>query len=82
VKWTVVWLPQAQDELAALCLASDRQAVTEAADWIDKRLARDPERLGVITPDGQFIERIPLSVAFEVIPDDCMVRVLQVVRAD
>lgn len=83
MKWTVVWLPQARDDLATIYLgASDQQAVTEASDWIDKRLARDPEELGIVAPDGRFVERPPLSVAFEIIPDDCMVRVLQVVRSD
>lgn len=83
MKWTVVWLPEVQDDLAALWMAaSDPQAVTDAADWIDQALSRNPERLGIIAPDCRFVERAPLSVAFEVIPDDRLVRVLQVVRSD
>lgn len=82
MKWTVVWLPEALDDLASLYLVMpDQGAVTQAASWIEERLARDPENLGVVAPDGQFIERDPLSVAFEIIPDDCMVRVLQVVAS-
>ena len=83
MKWTVVWLPEAQDDLTAIWLAAtDRQAVRDSADWIDKALARDPDRLGIVAPDGRFLERTPLAVAFEILPDDCLVRVLQVVRSD
>jgi hypothetical protein len=83
VKWTVVWLPEAQRDLADLWLAAtDRQTVRDAADWIDKALARDPDRTGIIAADGRFLERVPLAVAFEILPDDCLVRVLQVVRTD
>ena len=83
MKWTVVWLPGAQEDLTNLWLAAThRQGVREAADWIDHALAQDPDRLGIVAPDGHFVERSPLAVAFEILPDDCLVRVLQVVRTD
>lgn len=83
MKWTVVWVTDARNELADLWMsASDRQAVTDAADWIDRALAWDPVGLGIQAADDWFLERPPLAVSFEVVPDDCMVRVVQVVRFD
>jgi hypothetical protein len=80
LKWTVVWLPAAEHELANLWLkSSDRRAIAEAADWLDHALKHDPEHVGKRTGDGWFLtHRDPLAVAYKVIPDDCMVRVLQV----
>jgi hypothetical protein len=42
MKYTVVWLLQAENELADIWNnASDRQAVADAADRIDWHLSRD-----------------------------------------
>lgn len=83
MKWTVVWIRAVQNDLADLWMAApDRKVVEDAANWIDQALARDPQGLGIHAADGWFLERLPLTVSYEVIPDDCMVRVLQVVRSD
>jgi plasmid stabilization system protein ParE len=80
VKWTVVWLPEAQDDLARLWLAAtDQKAITQAADWIDKALRQKADKIGIQSLDGRFLEKSPLSVAYDIRPDDCLVRVLQVV---
>ena len=79
MRCTVVWDPGALDELARLWMAaSDPQAVTAAADEID-RLLRDRalvvgEEYGT---DRRLVEE-PLEVIYSVSPDDCLVRVLQV----
>lgn len=83
MKWTVIWLEEARDELAELWIqATDRPEVSAAADWIDSALKHDPEHSGTDTLDGLFLIRGPLAVAYEVIPDDCLVRVLLVVRVE
>ena len=47
MKWTVVYRPDAANELAAIWLnAADRQAVTDAANSIDEQLARGPSNAG------------------------------------
>ena len=46
--YTVIWIPGAQNQLAALWIrATARHAVTQAAHRIDLLLRRDPDRSGV-----------------------------------
>ncbi len=81
MKYTVSWLPQAQDELADLWVqATDRQAVTGAADRIDRALARDADTKGQPFDGARIIVQAPLAVSFTVSPDDCQVTVYQVWR--
>src|SRR5262249_51266959 len=77
-----VWDPAAEQELAELWMNSpDRNAVTLAADRIDQALKTDPEQEGESRPDGRRILLVvPLGVLFRVLPDDRLVRVLQVWR--
>ncbi|MEX0643503.1 MAG: hypothetical protein WD468_12420 [Pirellulales bacterium] len=43
MKWTVTYLPAAQDHLASIWLnAQDQQAVADAADELDRLLSIDP----------------------------------------
>jgi hypothetical protein len=72
MSWTVVWLPGAERELAELWLeASDRNAVTEAAHWIDQRLKSEPENEGESRPDGRrILFAAPLGVIFRAISRD------------
>jgi hypothetical protein len=45
MRWTVVYLPDAEAQLADLWTrASDRQAVTDASDRLDRLLRDDPTR--------------------------------------
>jgi hypothetical protein len=79
MKYSVTWLLSAQNDLADLWLAaSDRQAVTDAANFIDASLRRDPlvcgeSRLGKTRV--MFVS--PLGVYFDVYELDLRV----VVRA-
>ncbi len=82
MKWTVVYLPSAQDELIHLWTDShDRQAVVDAADTIDEVLGGDAVNAGESRDDGTrvFVE-LPLAVLFEVHPDDNLVSVFAVFR--
>ena len=48
IRFTVVWHPEAQDELASVWLdAADRQSVTLAANAIDRHLATDTTAKGI-----------------------------------
>jgi hypothetical protein len=77
--YTVVWLRAAEDALTRIWLhATNKQAVTRAANRIDPTLKRNPERQGD-PEDGTRLLRVgPLVVRFEVLPEDCLVRVLGV----
>lgn len=79
--FTVVWLPSAQDELADIWVRSlDRQAVSDAANRIDRLLRQRPQSLGRPRNRHRVYAEPPLVVAFEVLPDDCLVRVVRVAR--
>jgi hypothetical protein len=77
--FTVGWKQPAQDSLARIWVnAPDRQAVTDAANAIDRELRVDAERKGMPYPGGRRLFRFPpLSVVFEVDPGDCKVTVLR-----
>lgn len=73
MNYQVDWTPPAEQDLADRWLsATDREAVTVAAEWLDEQLATDPLRLG--EPWGSSVHRIavsgPIGVEFEVIEDD------------
>lgn len=73
MNYSVEWLAQAEDDLAATWLAAtDQNAVTAAADWLDRRLRRDPLKFG--KPRRSSVHREgyypPLGIEFEVIGDD------------
>ena len=80
MNYTVLWDPAAEQELADVWItAADRAAVTSAADEIDRRLRRDPEQQGESRDDGRRVLLVsPLGVLFRVLPDDRIVRVIQV----
>ena len=82
MKYTVVWVPSAQQRLAAIWLAAtDRRAVTAAADRIDKWLAVDPATRGTaVYGTTRELTVPPLGVEFEIMDDDRMVNVLSVWR--
>jgi plasmid stabilization system protein ParE len=79
MRYTVVWSVAAQNELARIWLqASDRQAVTKAANRIDAILAVSPETKGEEFYRDRLIVDPPLHVVFAVSPDDRRVEVLHI----
>jgi plasmid stabilization system protein ParE len=79
MKYTVVWRPSAEDQLAEIWMqASDRQAVTDAANSIERTLRNSPETKGVEFYGDWMIVEEPLTVVFAVYPDDCRVDILHV----
>lgn len=73
MNYQVDWIPAAEQDLAALGnAATDPNAATAAAEWLDDYLARDPLHFG--QPWGSSVHRIavrdPIGVEFEVIEDD------------
>jgi hypothetical protein len=75
VRYTVLWKPEAERRLAELWLnAVDRNAVTQAANEIDRRLQTNPDQEGESRSDGRRLLLVnPLAVLFEVVPDDRIV---------
>lgn len=74
----VDWNRWAEDDLAAIWVsATDRDAVTTAAAWLDEQLARDPLNFG--EPWGSSVHRIAsedvIGVEYEVLVDDMRVLV-------
>ena len=80
MNYTVVWIPPAEQELAAIWMdAPDRAAVTAAAHAIDSTLRTDPEKQGESRDEGRrILLHAPLGVLYKVLPEDCLVRVLVV----
>ena len=84
MKYTVGWVPIAEQELAAIWPASaDREAVTRAAHQLDQRLRIIPLSVGESRQSSvrRVAFELPLAIEFEVIEDDKKVRVLAVARA-
>jgi hypothetical protein len=82
MKYTVVWIRAAEDELARLWTeAADRDAVRAAADRIDAALKSDPEQLGESrTGTIRVAFDFPVGVFFHVNDQDRLVTVLRVWR--
>jgi len=80
MRYSVDWLPAAEEELASLWLnAPDRNAITRAAHAIDLRLQDEPEEAGESRPDGRrIVFAPPLGVIFRVIPGGRLVQVVHV----
>jgi hypothetical protein len=80
--WTVMWVPDAEAELAELWLASDdREAMTVATDQIEKQLRHNPESAGESRAEGRRILIMPpLAVVYRVLADDRIVQVSNVLR--
>jgi hypothetical protein len=67
-RYTVEWLPGAEDELADIWIAaSDRPAITAAEAAITRLLARDPINHGIQLSEGlRKLEMAPLTVFYSV----------------
>ena len=84
MNFTVIWFPQAEDDLTTAWLDSDRatrRAITAATNYIDRLLRANPLDVG---EGREGIDRIvfhsPLAMVFEVLEDDRLVRVREVWR--
>jgi hypothetical protein len=81
MRYTLVWIPDADDELARIWTdAADKRAVTDATNQIERILKRQPLTAGEPYDDDRCLVIDPLEVIYTVSPDDCLVRVLWVVR--
>jgi len=82
MRFSIFWTNGAQDDLAAIWAdATDRSAVSAAADAVDAMLTTHPEtksesRDAVV----RILFKSPLGIEFEVFPDDLVVKVLTVWR--
>jgi len=82
MKYAVVWNPAAEARLAEIWMAAtDKQAVADAADQIESLLARTPLDVGESRTSNERILAVsPLSVRYDVWPDDMRVKVHNVWR--
>ena len=79
MKYTVVWRPTAEDELAEIWLHGlDRRAVTNAAHRVEIALRHSPEMKGQEFYGDRLLVDDPLAVIFSVDPGDRMVQILSV----
>jgi plasmid stabilization system protein ParE len=80
VNYTVIWLPDAEQELAAIWLAAlDRQVVTRTAHAIDSLLRHDPATQGESREgDRRILIALPLCVVFRVVEEARRVEVIHV----
>ena len=77
MNFTVTWMPPTEGQLATIWMnAMDRNAVTEAMYKLEQRLAEDPLNEGESRAgDERIAFELPLSVLFQVFPDDMKVEV-------
>ncbi len=82
MKYTVTWMSSAEQELAALWLASpDRSTVTKAAHVLDQLLRDDPEKEGESRPyDSRILFSPPLGIIYPVRAEEHHVAVFHVWR--
>jgi hypothetical protein len=74
MRFTVVWAPVAQTQLATRWLtAPDRNAVTQAQHQIDQLLAVDPDQKGVDHYGDWMLVVPPLQVIYSINRDDMQV---------
>lgn len=80
MKYTVIWQPSAEGDLATVWTESkQRSVVSQAADRIENWLRTDPEELGESREDGErLLIESPLAVIYRLVPQDRCVFVLAV----
>jgi hypothetical protein len=79
MRYTVVWADAALDESMTIwTAASDRNAVREAADRIDRALSRDADSRGVDFYGDRLLIEPPLAVTFSVSANDRLACVIKV----
>lgn len=78
--FAVTWAPDAEEELVRIWISSgSRNAVKRAADETDKVLTHNPETKGTSCGKRLSLHFPPLLVVYEIVPDDCIVQIVQVV---
>ena len=79
-KYTVVWWPRAEADLATIwSTTKDRAAVTAAANQVDRRLARRPRSWGNQLRDSRFRAEVgALRVYYRVSDEDRRVGVVEI----
>lgn len=86
-RWTVVWVEEAEQQLAALWLDEvplKRPLLSQSADQLERFLATEPEQNArpVLEPPDRFVRvHGSLVVVFEIKADDRLVRVLDVYKS-
>jgi hypothetical protein len=78
MKWTLIYLQQAQDQLATIWLkSSDQGDVTRAADLLEKQLRDDPYSSSSIArhDNSRIMVEAPLAAGYDVSDDDRRVTV-------
>ena len=82
MRWTVIYKPSAQNDLGNIWLETvDREAIANAADEIDRLLASIPiEASESRSGPTRVIIEPPLTVLFDLSPDDATVAVTAVTR--
>lgn len=80
MRWTVVWLPQAEQELADIWTNStDQSKVALATYEIETLLRFNPSGVGGSRDDGRRdIIRRPLGAVYKLFPQDRIVQVQRV----
>jgi hypothetical protein len=81
MKYTVEWIPPAEDELTALwTTAPDQAMVTAVVQRLEQLLSLDPYRVGESRQSS--VSRVvlapPVGLSFDIIEDDKKVLVLSV----
>ena len=79
-RFTVVWHQEAEDELARIWLESEnRQAVSTAANAIDRQLGNDADAKGIYLFVGlRLFEQQPLRVIYRVREEDRLASILYI----
>ena len=79
-RYHVAWHPTAQGELTIIWIdATNRELVTAASDAIDDELRFNPRSKGTDMGNGRYsLDVGPLYIAFEVVDEDRLVRILAV----
>lgn len=81
MRFTVTWLPEAEEELLQIWLdAKDRNVVSSAANKVDRELAEEPESKGVDFHGGRLFVSGPIVVGVLVRELDRIVEVRRVWR--
>jgi hypothetical protein len=80
MKYTVTFTAFAEYQLADIWLrARNRQAVTQAADYLDTLLRTDADQVGRLRSDGRrAVVKHPIGYTFEVSVADCRVTVVSI----
>jgi hypothetical protein len=83
MKFTVTALESVDDLLAALFIESpDRQAVSDAANWIERELMNDPLDKVTSVDNLYFLRRDPLVALCKINVDDRLVTIVDIHRVE